>query len=439
MNNITIAAEMVAESVTQMLADQALPITLSAIEQMTRETLKAVGNCVVQQIASAQLPVHPDKEIVCECGKNALYKRKRSAQFHTMLGTIRCERHYYLCPHCHTGLCPLDKQLGVGANQMSALKSQLAAQVGVQLPFDKGSQLFEKLTLIPICDVAVGKATCQQGKQVTTQETALHTEATNTDNLRQVKRETPRPTRLYGSLDATKINVRHQKNDVRWRDLKVGAWFEATGKPPQSPDGDWKIVAHKIDYFADMTTASEFSSLVWATGFQRHAQLARELIFIADGAEWIWNIIANNFPNAVQILDWFHAVEHLLPVAQAVFNTPDQQANWCKKMKQWLWDGELTAFFNQFETLMLTFCHDVIRKTHAYFLNHRDRIRYAYFRQQGYQIGSGTIESAAKQIGIMRMKVPGAIWKESNAPLIAKARASFLSHTSNWAALPHAV
>ena len=439
MDNITIVAEMVAQSVTQILADQHTAVTLTAIEQTTRETLQAIGNQVVQQIASAQLPVYPDKETACECGKKARYKRKRSAQFHTMLGTIRCERYYYLCPHCRTGHCPLDEQLGVRANQMSALKSKLAAHVGVQLPFDKGSQLFETLTLVPICDVTVGKATCQQGEQVTSQETTLQTQATDSNNLRQVKRDTPRPTRLYGSLDATKINIRHPKNDVRWRDLKVGAWFEATGKPPQSPDGDWKIVAHKIDYFADMTTASEFSSLVWATGFKRHAQLARELIFIADGAEWIWNIVADNFPKAVQILDWFHAVEHLLPVAQAVFRTSDEQDDWCKQMKQWLWDGELDVFFNQFEAVQLKFNHDVVRKTHAYFLNHRDRIRYAYFRKQGYQIGSGTIESAAKQIGIMRMKVPGAIWNESNAPRIAKARASFLSHSSNWASLPHAV
>ena len=60
----------------------------------------------------------------------------QNGQFHTMLGTIQCERHYYLCPHCQTGQCPLDERLGVGANQMSALKSQLAAHIGVQLPFN---------------------------------------------------------------------------------------------------------------------------------------------------------------------------------------------------------------------------------------------------------------------------------------------------------------
>ena len=64
------------------------------------------------------------------------------------------------------------------------------------------------------------------------------------------------------------------------------------------------------------------------------------------------------------------------------------------------------------------------------------RMCYAYFRSQGFQIGSGTIESAAKQIGLMRMKVPGAMWKEENAILVAKARASFLSQC--WHDLPFA-
>ena len=64
-------------------------------------------------------------------------------------------------------------------------------------------------------------------------------------------------------------------------------------------------------------------------------------------------------------------------------------------------------------------------------------MRYAYFRQQGYQIGSGTIESAAKQIGMMRMKVPGAIWNEANARTVAKARAAYLS--DQWHSLPLAV
>ena len=61
----------------------------------------------------------------------------------------------------------------------------------------------------------------------------------------------------------------------------------------------------------------------------------------------------------------------------------------------------------------------------------------AYFRKQGYQIGSGTIESAAKQIGMMRMKVPGAIWNEESARLVAKARAAYLS--DQWHSLPLAV
>ena len=72
-----------------------------------------------------------------------------------------------------------------------------------------------------------------------------------------------------------------------WRDLKVGAWFEARGQPPKTPDGQWRIQAENIHYYTDICPAAEFGSLLWATAVQRHAQLARELIILGDGAEWI--------------------------------------------------------------------------------------------------------------------------------------------------------
>jgi hypothetical protein len=86
---------------------------------------------------------------------------------------------------------------------------------------------------------------------------------------------------------------------------------------------------------------------------------------------------------------------------------------------------------------MATCTSDVIRITANYFETHKERMRYAHFRKQGYQIGSGTIESAAKQIGMMRMKVPGAIWSEDNARMVAKARAAYLS--DQWQSLLLAV
>ncbi|MCA9948898.1 MAG: hypothetical protein KDE48_04585 [Anaerolineales bacterium] len=106
-------------------------------------------------------------------------------------------------------------------------------------------------------------------------------------------------------------------------------------------------------------------------------------------------------------------------------------------MKQLMWVGYVDAVIEAIDLLALTCPHDILRTTANYFETHKQRMRYAYFRNQGYQIGSGTIESAAKQIGMMRMKVPGAIWNDANACIVAKAGAAYLS--DRWACLPLAV
>lgn len=177
--------------------------------------------------------------------------------------------------------------------------------------------------------------------------------------------------------------------------------------------------------------------MVWGSGVAQNAQLAHELVMLGDGADWIWNLVKVHFPEAIQILDWFHASEHLMPVAQAVFATDNEQTDWVSQMKQLMWEGRIDELIAACDELADVCSNDVIRTTANYYEIHKERMRYAHFRQQGYQIGSGTIESAAKQIGMMRMKVPGAIWNEANARKVAKARAAYLS--DRWESLPLAV
>ena len=142
-----------------------------------------------------------------------------------------------------------------------------------------------------------------------------------------------------------------------------------------------------------------------------------------------WKLVAEHFPRAVQILDWFHAAEYLMPVAKAAFLTEKAQNDWVAQTKQALWDGMIDE--------AIAACLDLVRTEDSsdpafvaarYFDQNRYRMNYPAYRRQGYQIGSGTIESAAKQIGMMRMKVAGAIWNVDSARKVAKARAAYLSN-----------
>ncbi len=426
MENITIIAQMLSEEIQQELTTG---YTLTAIEQTTRRLVQEIGRQAIAMVVNSEEQPYPEREVSCSgCGQAIPYVRWRSAQLRTLFGDMEVKRAYYLCPGCHQGCCPLDRRLGLRPNAISAELERLAAMTGVLLPFGKGRDLFETLTLVSLSDQTLDKATQVYGAAATRREQEWQAVAHDQDELQRRKREVRKPLRLYGAFDATKVHTRGVEEHP-WRDLKVGAWFEARGKPPKKPDGQWRIQAENIHYLADICPASEFGSLMWATGVRQHAQLAQELVILGDGAEWIWKLVAEHFPRAVQILDWFHAAEYLMPVAKAAFSTEEAQNDWVAQTKQALWDGMIDE--------AITACLNLVRIEDSsdpafvaarYFDQNRCRMNYPAYRRQGYQIGSGTIESAAKQIGMMRMKVAGAIWNEDSARKVAKARAAYLSN-----------
>lgn len=410
------------------------PGSLSEMEQAIREQLLEVGRQALVNWLVKMEGQQPEKRLPCpHCGAAARYARRREGQLRTMFGLIRYRRAYYHCAVCRRGHYPLDQALGLRLNAMSAELERLAGLTGVQLPFGQGSDLFAELTLVGLSDQSLDKAAQAYGAEVEEVEREWQAAARDEEALLQRKREERPPLRLYGAVDATKVHLRGEEEDP-WRDLKVGAWFEARGRPPKQPDGDWQIQAEQITYYTDICPSSDFSKLLWSSGVQRNAQLARELVFLGDGAEWIWNIVAENFPQAIQILDWFHACEYLTPVAKAAFDDEVQQEAWVQETRTALWEGRLDEAIAACWALAdERRAQDPAATAATYFHKNRQRMDYPAFRAQGVHIGSGTIESAAKQIGTQRMKVPGARWNEQSARRVAKARAAFLS--SQWPSL----
>lgn len=425
MDNITPIAKMLSEEIEQELTDEH---TLTDIEQVTRRLLKEIGRQAVVMVVNSKEQPYPEPEVPCtKCGQRMPYVRRRPAQLRTLFGQMKVKRAYYLCSSCHQGCFPLDRRLGLRPNGISAELERLAGMTGALLPFGKGRDLFERLTLVSLSDHTLDKAAQAYGTAAMRREQEWLTVAHDEEELQRRRREVRRPSRLYGAIDATKVHTRGV-DEHPWRDLKVGAWFEARGQPPKKPDGQWRIQAEKIHYIADICPAAEFGCLMWASGVGQHAQLAQELIILGDGAEWIWNLVDEHFPQAIQILDWFHATEYLMPVAKASYSSEGEQKDWVARAKQWLWDGMVDE--------LIAHCLELVRREDSsdpafvaarYFDQNRQRMNYPKYRRNGYQIGSGTIESAAKQIGTMRMKVAGAIWHEDSARKVAKARAAYLS------------
>lgn len=404
------------------------PRSLSEMERNIRAMLLKAG----QFLLSSWLELHesstPTETVPCpHCEAQAGYQFRRAGTLLTLVGQIEYKRAYYLCAACQQGHYPLDQKLGLRPGQMSAELENLSGMTGAQLPFGQGSQLFEALTLITLSDHSVAKATQAMGTEVQALEAEWMAQSQDGDWLQAQQRLAERPQRLYGALDAAKVHIRGQKEHP-WRDLKVGAWFTTTAEPPQSPEDEWDIQATDISYYCDIQEAQQFGTLLWATGCQRHAELAQELIFLGDGADWIWRLVQEHYPEAVQIVDWFHATEYIAPVAKAAFEDEDRRQAWITRVRTDLWNGALETVIAAFEHLTdHPRASEPATRAVTYFTNNRHRMHYPEYRAKGYQIGSGTIESGCKQIVTQRLKVAGAIWEHDNAIKTAKARAALLS------------
>jgi len=406
------------------------PTSLSEMEQKIRRFTVWLGGVLVWLWLKWEEGRYPPQEQPCpHCGTSARYQRRREGTLHTVFGTLKHKRAYYTCPSCHQGHCPQDERLGLRPNQMSAELERLAGLVGVQTAFGKGSALLEELLLVRISDHSVDKSAQAYGREVAQVEQEWQAAAADPEAQLKRKREGRPVLRLYGAMDGALMHVRGE-NDHPWRELKIGAWFQARGRPPNKPDGKWRIQAENIVYYADVCEAQQFGELLWASGLQRQADQAVELIFIGDGAAWIWRLVDQYFPQAIQIVDWFHACEYLVAVARAACVEAKARQDWLINTRTALWDGDLDT--------VLAACQshiqparppddDPAQKAVTYFTNNRARMDYPTYRNNGYQIGSGTIESAAKQIVAQRMKVTGAIWNLASARFVAKARAAFLS------------
>ena len=142
----------------------------------------------------------------------------------------------------------------------------------------------------------------------------------------------------------------------------------------------------------------------------------------------MWRIVQQHYPQAVQIVDWYHACAYITAIAKAVYRDKQQQKAWIVRVQTDLWAGKLDAVIAACrEHLNPQHEDDPAQKAVTYYTNNRHRMDYATYRDKGYQIGSGSMESGCKQLGLARLKIAGARWSRDGVRQVAKARATYLS------------
>jgi hypothetical protein len=440
-------AEMVKTAIMTKGENETGTVRVANFETCIREALRQIGQKTLSKLLSS-MQTTPVTEIECECGGTLHYQRMREATIISVFGKTIYERAYYAGCACKKGKAPIDEQFGIEPGEVTAGLAVLLAIAGIEYSYDESPKLLRSFLLFDISENTVRSETEQMGELQEKQEKALIEQSQKEDYL-QERQHNPGniPNRLYGSMDAAKVRVepRPKKDEEKeehedWRDMKTLCWFETEVVPPSQRSKRQKkkvereqvaMRAKNKQYYCDIIEAGEFGKLLWATGCTINADFCQDLVFLGDGAIWIWNLVDHYYPHATQIVDWYHAEEHLEKVAASAFNDLAKRSDWLEETTQLLWAGQVEDVIDACNSLAKDCL--VAEQTAAYFTNNCGRMRYDQFRAAGYMIGSGTIESACKQIVTHRLKLPGAQWIVSGAVQTAKARAAWLS--GQWQSL----
>lgn len=434
-------AEMFKSAITDQQENDGNTPTIAQIETDMREALRQVGNQALGLFLSS-MQTTPEKEIACSCGGTLHYQRMREAMVISVFGRTLYVRGYYAGCNCKEGKAPLDEQFGLQPGAVTAGLATLLALAGIEFSYDKSSEWLQAFLLFDISENTVRLETERMGALQEKCEEVLIQQSQDERYLQERQRNPGQiASRLYGSIDAAKVRTepRPKKGEEKaehedWRDMKMLCWFETELVLPRQCSKRQRkkavreqiaLRAKNMQYFCDIAKAEAFGKLLWATGCTVNADLCPDLVFLGDGAVWIWNLITQYYPHAKQIVDWYHAEEHLEIVAATAFSDLTQRAIWLEEVTQFLWDGQVEDVIVACETLAQT-CLQASQAA-IYFTNNMERMRYAHFRAAGYMIGSGTIESGCKQIVSQRLKLPGAQWIVPGAVQTAKARAAWLS------------
>lgn len=398
------------------------PRTLEEMEKMTLPAIKELGNTLLASLVGLQVPVYPEAEVPCSCGQTAAYQRLRPAHVTTLLGTIRLERPYYLCSNCHHGLAPLDRELGLCAGSISPGLQEVLALLGAQLPFEEAAELVAKLTLVEVCPNTCQEATESLGQFIAQEEQQAVEAAWEMKDSRLPALPEKAPERLYVSIDGATVHTREEG----WKEIKVGAFYTTTTVAPHKRPEQLEVRAQEISFYTDFADPEAFGRALWLEGYRRGVTAAKEVVAIGDGAHWIWNLVEEHFPEAIQIVDWYHAAEYVWKAAYAIYGEgSDLAKEWAKKRLDELWEGEVDK--------VLAHCREHasagegVQQAITYYTNNKERMRYPEYRAKGLQIGSGTVESGCKHVIGARLKGAGMIWSVEGARAVAKVRARLRS------------
>ena len=400
-----------------------------------RSALHHAGAAALSQLLCFGEPAETQRGLPCSCGRQARYRELRSRRVFTALGAVEITRPWYLCPHCHQGQFPADQELDIEHTEFSPGVRRMQALVGQDAPFDHGREQMLLLAGLEVTAKSVERAAESIGADIARRQQQRIDRAVQLD-LPIVLGE-PVPI-LYVQMDGTGVPVVKKETEGRkgkldglpahTREVKLGCVFTQTG---WDEEGFAIRDPGSTTYTGAIESAEPFGRRLYLAAWNRGWSRARKKVVIGDGAEWIWNIAKDHFPGAVQIVDLFHARQHLWELARLLFPHDLKHRNqWIGlHQKRWLDKGKIAKLVASLGSIPAADPELArkIRNDADYFATNAARMDYPKFRKQHLFVGSGVIEAGCKTVIGTRLKQSGMFWTVHGANALLALRCCHLN------------
>jgi len=369
-----------------------------------------------------------DPQLVVAGDEKRSGEKRGGSQEKTMLslfGEIRLRRDYYYSPGLGCGRYPLDEALGL-QNRYTPAVVRLMCRAGARDSYEESSADLLAYASIDVSAQEINRMVQRMGPGMRGE---LEEE--------QVCAQTPEVPRMYVSCDGTGIPMRRSELEqtkgkgedgrASTREVKVGCIFTQHPKEGEKPfrDGD------STSYIATLRRCDLFGPLLRKEAYRRGMGRAKEVVFIADGAAWIWEIVRTCFPGAVEILDYYHAHEYLVAIVDMLYGKETELGK--RQLELWksmLFEDRIKTIITQARSLgekLPVSEKELLNTKINYFENNQARMLYGTYESQGYFYGSGVIEAGCKSVIGKRAKQSGMFWSERGAEDVLAIRTALYS------------
>ena len=410
----------------EMLTAQKLPTLRQMSAQFTQTRTTLLGGCLQEMALQLTASYRQQESAPCPCcGKTLKRHSVNSKTLHTMQGSITLERPYFYCRSCKAGFYPIDHLLELADEAYQYDMQEKMLRLGIESPYEISADLFKELTGLNPSNHCLHDTLNRIGTLAPIEEVIPSVEEI-IKRIESVEAPEDGLPVLVVASDGAHAPTRPKGGRSGRRG--AGKWREAKGFRIYLLDGKERIV--QIASWHQIQDAAQFTEDLMVVA-ARIPQDRVRIALLGDGAEWLWNAMTTCFPEAREVLDYYHCAEHVHKVAKLQYGDGLAGQQWVEATITRLFMDQTGFTIGGLRRMQPSGAEaqKEIGKLINYLANHKHRLAYQECRDKGLPIGSGGIESANKHICHVRLKRSGAWWLEENGNTMLRLRCAIYNDT----------